>query len=137
MAAQNAERPTPDFSGSGPLGIESLAANDTSNHNEITGNSQAQIAWAEFHAARWRGRKMSAPPNWAFPHRRHPIAAETAKEWPVERLQELAAEAIARGMPIQKIPCVHRSPSAPRMRADRRPRLALGSFGCSQIGGTA
>ena len=81
--------------------------------------------------------KIARAPNWAFPDRRCPIAAATAKEWPVERLQELAAEAIAGGMPIQKIPCVHRSSSAPRMRADHRPRLAVGSFGCSQIGRTA
>jgi hypothetical protein len=81
--------------------------------------------------------KIARAPYWAFPNRRCLIAAATAKEWPVQRLQQLAAEAIARGMPIQKIPCVYRSPSAPRMRADHRPRLALGSFGCSQIWGTA
>ena len=80
---------------------------------------------------------MSAPPNWAFPHRRHPIAAETSKEWPAERLQELAAEAIARGMPIQHVPRVWHPPAATPMMGGHRPRLALGSFGCSQIARTA
>ena len=58
---------------------------DTVKSSKSSPKSQANIARA---------------PNWAFPNRRCPIAAATAKEWPVERLQQLAAEAIARGMPI-------------------------------------
>ncbi len=133
----DAAKPAPDSPGNGPRDIDSLAASDTSKHNEINVNSQAQIARAGFHAARWRGRKMSAPSNWAFPFRLHPIAAKTSKEWPVERLQELVAEAIARGTPIQHIPCFWRHPAVATMMADHRPRLAVGSFGCSQIGRTA
>jgi hypothetical protein len=42
MAPPNAARPAPDLPGNGPRGIDSLAANDTSDHSEIAGNSQAQ-----------------------------------------------------------------------------------------------
>jgi hypothetical protein len=40
MAAQDAKRPAPDFSGSGPLDIESLAAIDTSKHSDKDGKTQ-------------------------------------------------------------------------------------------------
>jgi hypothetical protein len=42
MAPSNAAKPVPECSGNRPRDIDSLAASDTSTHNEVTGNSQGK-----------------------------------------------------------------------------------------------